>query len=87
MKRSEVVKHLTNEYHRSQRGGMSEMSDEERMSFILNSLEEIGMLPPATLKNIGHPGTLNGVKGVMYVNRMVHEWDDEDPEPNYGGEP
>lgn len=47
MKRSDMVKFITQEYAASHRGGMSEMTDEERMSYILVKLEEAGMKPPA----------------------------------------
>ena len=41
-----MIKFMTNAYHQSHRGGMSEMSDEERMEYILATVEEGGMLPP-----------------------------------------
>lgn len=41
-----MVTLLANELGHSQRGGLAEMSDEERADYLLKKLEEAGMLPP-----------------------------------------
>lgn len=42
-----MVKYILQEYAASQMGGMSEMSDEERMDYLLSKIQEVGMLPPS----------------------------------------
>jgi hypothetical protein len=46
MKKSDMVKIMTNAYLNTYRGGNSEMSEEERMHYLLNIVQEYGMLPP-----------------------------------------
>lgn len=43
MKRSHMLHYILGSYNGSYRGGMSEMSDFERMDYILKGLENLGM--------------------------------------------
>ena len=69
MKRSEVLTFLLNEYHFSQRGGMSEMSDKERIDYLLTQIEKV-MEPPPRLENDADPEDPNE----WYTNT----WEPED---------
>lgn len=71
MKRSHVVQYMTQVYHESHRGGNSEMSDKERMSYVLEHLESIGMLPPAYDIFQGRENTFND-------KMMSNQWEPED---------
>jgi Cdc6-like AAA superfamily ATPase len=44
MTKKEVLKYLTNQYGLTHKGGMSEMDSEERVSFLLESLEKLGII-------------------------------------------
>jgi len=72
MKKSEMITDILNTYHSSQRGGMSEMSDYERMERILNRLEELGMLPP-----IGKVTVIPDPKGGFKHSETKRAWDEE----------
>lgn len=71
MKRSEMIIYMTQEYQRSYRGGMSEMSHEERMEFLLDRLEEAGMLPPPV------PTGASGWDIGKGASAYVFAWDEE----------
>lgn len=47
MKRSLMVKLMTQEYLSLHRGGWADATEEERMSEVLKKMEEAGMQPPA----------------------------------------
>lgn len=47
MKKSEMVQLMYIAYAETFRGGNSEMSELERIEFVLNSMEEAGILPPS----------------------------------------
>lgn len=72
MKRSLALKCLLNSYHDSQRGGMSEMSDEERMDYLLTCLEDLGMLPPSS-----HNTLTNYPDGFKVGEQFLCMWDNE----------
>jgi hypothetical protein len=46
LKRIEMVDIMAQAYRLSLRGGISEMSDEERMEYVLTAMEDAGILPP-----------------------------------------
>ena len=54
MKRIEMVKLMTLAYQESHQGGNSEMTDEERMSYILTKMQEAGMELIVDINNTGY---------------------------------
>lgn len=76
MKRSSMVQLMTNEYHTSLRGGMSEMTDEERMDYLLAAIEEAGMEPPKIKYfNLDKSGKLHYS---MRNGELLNMWELED---------
>lgn len=66
MKRSEMINYMLVTMGQTERGGMSEMTERERMQYLLSQLEKAGMRPPVV-------GSL-----LSQIAAVHNEWEPED---------
>lgn len=75
MKRTNMVKYMTQIYQESKRGGNSEMSDEERMNYLLAYIQDAGMLPPLNENNYHHMD--NDDRRIVNCAKLCYHWENE----------
>ena len=54
------------------------INDEVCANWILNGLEDAGMLPPTIIKMKAIEANLNGSDGIFSYSQNVNEWESED---------
>jgi hypothetical protein len=78
MKRSEMTLLMTYAYQNSHRGGLSEMSDEQRMGYILDIMIDAGMSPPGYIALMRNGKPYLPDTDSSYDTFLAKGWEPED---------